>query len=358
LHLKVGELAKRTGLTVRTLHHYDGIGLLKPSARSDAGYRLYTQADVARLHAIQALRHLGLSLADVGGMLERGGEGLSDTIARQIRALDHEIAQAAELRERLQLLQERLATGDAPDMTDWLSTLSLMSTYAKYFSAEEIRLILSNRKAQSASWERLIAEVRLAMQQQLAADSRPVQSLALRWMNLTLAMMSDNFKLIERWGQMVNTEPKGQFKNGPGPEVVSYINAAIVLRMNAMLRHMTLAELHTLRTIPDAAIEQLAQEARALHAAQADLTGAAAQALVAHWQQAMLDLCGGQPVMLRKVIAAYNAEPLLQGTTVFDEFSLDIIKRALEAQGLSLTELTHRHAEPIQSDNGKESLQG
>jgi hypothetical protein len=48
--LKIGELARRTGLTVRTLHHYDAIGLLKPSARSDAGYRLYGRNDVARLH--------------------------------------------------------------------------------------------------------------------------------------------------------------------------------------------------------------------------------------------------------------------------------------------------------------------
>jgi len=98
LLLKVGELAKRTGLTVRTLHHYDAIGLLKPSARSEADYRLYNQADVGRLHAIQALRHLGLSLADIGDMLARGGEGLGDTVARQIRALDHEITQATELR--------------------------------------------------------------------------------------------------------------------------------------------------------------------------------------------------------------------------------------------------------------------
>lgn len=46
--LKVGELARRSGLTVRTLHHYDSIGLLKPSGRSDAGYRLYNRDDVAR----------------------------------------------------------------------------------------------------------------------------------------------------------------------------------------------------------------------------------------------------------------------------------------------------------------------
>ena len=71
--LKVGELARRTGLTVRTLHHYDEIGLLNPTGRSDGGYRLYGEADVQRLHSIQALRHLGLALNDIAGVL--GGEG-------------------------------------------------------------------------------------------------------------------------------------------------------------------------------------------------------------------------------------------------------------------------------------------
>lgn len=62
--LKVGELARRSGMTVRTLHYYDSIGLLIPSARSDAGYRLYNRADITRLHHIQALRRMGVTLAD------------------------------------------------------------------------------------------------------------------------------------------------------------------------------------------------------------------------------------------------------------------------------------------------------
>lgn len=68
--LKVGELAARAGLTVRTLHHYDSIGLLSPSARSDAGYRLYDRDDVARLQQIQALRAFGMALADIGAYLD------------------------------------------------------------------------------------------------------------------------------------------------------------------------------------------------------------------------------------------------------------------------------------------------
>jgi DNA-binding transcriptional MerR regulator len=58
--LMVNELAKRSGLTVRTLHHYDSIGLLRPTGRSDSGHRLYNPDDVAGLHGTQALHGLGL----------------------------------------------------------------------------------------------------------------------------------------------------------------------------------------------------------------------------------------------------------------------------------------------------------
>jgi DNA-binding transcriptional MerR regulator len=66
---KIGELARRTGLTVRTLHHYDSIGLLLPSRRSEAGYRLYAEEDVFRLQQIVSLRQLGFSLREIGECL-------------------------------------------------------------------------------------------------------------------------------------------------------------------------------------------------------------------------------------------------------------------------------------------------
>jgi DNA-binding transcriptional MerR regulator len=69
--LKVGELAKRTGLTVRTLHHYDEIGLLKPSLHTEAGYRLYTRGDVARLQQVLSLRQLGFALEEIRDCLDR-----------------------------------------------------------------------------------------------------------------------------------------------------------------------------------------------------------------------------------------------------------------------------------------------
>jgi MerR family transcriptional regulator, thiopeptide resistance regulator len=66
----VGELAKLTGITVRTLHHYDEIGLVQPSDRSRAGYRLYDDGDVLRLQQVLLYRELGLPLDDIAAVLD------------------------------------------------------------------------------------------------------------------------------------------------------------------------------------------------------------------------------------------------------------------------------------------------
>src|SRR5689334_8017536 len=67
---KVGELAQLAGVSVRTLHHYEDVGLLRPGARTDSGHRLYTPRDVERLARIVALTQLGLSLEEVRRCLD------------------------------------------------------------------------------------------------------------------------------------------------------------------------------------------------------------------------------------------------------------------------------------------------
>src|ERR1700752_611302 len=98
--LKVGELARRTGLTVRTLHHYDQIGLLRPSLDTDTGHRLYTAADIARLQQVLSLRQLGFSLEQVRDCLDRPGFSPLDVIRLHV----------ARLRDQIEL-QQRLCVG-------------------------------------------------------------------------------------------------------------------------------------------------------------------------------------------------------------------------------------------------------
>src|SRR6266581_2937981 len=89
--LKVGELARRTGLTVRALHHYDQIGLLKPSLHTESGYRLYTAADVARLQQVLSLRQLGFGLEEVRACLDRPGFSPQEVIGLHIARLREQV---------------------------------------------------------------------------------------------------------------------------------------------------------------------------------------------------------------------------------------------------------------------------
>src|SRR6478609_8504232 len=66
----VGELAKLTGVTVRALHHYDEIGLVRPSQRTSAGHRLYDERDVLRLQQVLLFRELGLPLDEIAAAID------------------------------------------------------------------------------------------------------------------------------------------------------------------------------------------------------------------------------------------------------------------------------------------------
>src|SRR5919107_4069290 len=109
---RIGEVAAATGLTVRTLHHYDEIGLLAASERSDAGYRLYSDADVRRLYRIVAFRRLGFALGEIGPLLDRDGGDPRAVVRDQLARLDAELELKARLRGRLERLLEALAGAD------------------------------------------------------------------------------------------------------------------------------------------------------------------------------------------------------------------------------------------------------
>ena len=88
----VGEVARRAGVTVRTLHHWDTVGLVSPSGRTSGGYRLYAPADVARVHRVLLYRELGLPLERIAGLLDAPGATSVATLREQRAALDAHIA--------------------------------------------------------------------------------------------------------------------------------------------------------------------------------------------------------------------------------------------------------------------------
>src|SRR5262245_22466043 len=124
--LKVGELARRTGLTVRTLHHYDEIGLLKPSLHTEAGHRLYTAGDVARLQQVVSLRQLGFSLEEIRDCLDRPEFSPVEVICLHVARLREQIELQRALCERLEALAAHFDAAGEVSAEEFLQTIEGM----------------------------------------------------------------------------------------------------------------------------------------------------------------------------------------------------------------------------------------
>lgn len=127
---KIGELAETSGVTVRTLHYYEEIGLLVPSARTDAGHRLYGPVEVERLYRICLLKQLGIPLDGVRASLERGGEDLGAVITDHLTELDIHLEAENRLRARLARLVGTWSAGSepTPQILDVLEDMRMLET--------------------------------------------------------------------------------------------------------------------------------------------------------------------------------------------------------------------------------------
>src|SRR4051794_28939629 len=124
---RVGALASATGLTVRTLHYYEEIGLLVASGRSEAGHRLYSDADVERLYRISLLRRLGLPLDEIGRALDDPAWSLRAAMAAHLGELDRRVEASARLRARLAHLVASVGQSEGPLSDDLLKVLEEMT---------------------------------------------------------------------------------------------------------------------------------------------------------------------------------------------------------------------------------------
>jgi DNA-binding transcriptional MerR regulator len=131
---RIGEVATATGLTVRALHHYDQIGLVVPSARTSGGHRLYTDADLAVLYQVTALRQLGLPLDQIAVLLA-GRADVRQVIDEQLAQVDRQIRLAGRLREQLLAARE---TGAGADGARFAEIIKLAGDLTSYLDAEQI----------------------------------------------------------------------------------------------------------------------------------------------------------------------------------------------------------------------------
>lgn len=164
---KIGELARRAGVTVRALHHYDSVGLLRPSERTGGGHRLYSEADVERLYRLLALRGLGLPLEDIGPLLERE-DALGDTVRRHLARVEQQLGALEELRQRLIRLLASFDGGGEISTRRFLDAMEAMTMVERYYTPEQLQQLEQRRnelgeqqiKRVEQEWQDLYARLR------------------------------------------------------------------------------------------------------------------------------------------------------------------------------------------------------
>ncbi|MCX4403048.1 MerR family transcriptional regulator [Streptomyces sp. NPDC059837] len=151
---KVGRLAEASGLTVRTLHHWDTIGLLSPSQRTTGGHREYTEEDLVRLYQVLALRSLGLALDTVALCLDAGVDP-ARLVRDHLAGVEASIAALGVLRERLVRLGDELSADQAPTVSALLDALRAIGgtgpegehTLGRHLDADQIQVMRTRAAA-------------------------------------------------------------------------------------------------------------------------------------------------------------------------------------------------------------------
>jgi MerR family transcriptional regulator, thiopeptide resistance regulator len=240
---RIQEFASIAGVTVRALHHYDRLGLLKPSARSNGGYRLYRDSDLIRLEQIVVLKFVGLSLKQIGRLLRRESS-LSDTLRTQQRVL-------SEKRQRLGWAidaiaeAERSLNGGEPDWNLFKRIVKEIEMQndtewsRKYYSPEAQKKVDERKKLWSPElqaevtlrWSELFTDIEKA----IADGERPsgilARDLAARWRTLVEGFTGGDPEiqkgLNKMWNDRANWPSHQRESYAVKPELQDFIMKAM-----------------------------------------------------------------------------------------------------------------------------------
>ena len=232
---RIGELAAATGLTVRTLHHYDDIGLLVPTERSNAGHRLYTEDDVRRLYLIVTLRDLGMPLGSIAEHLA-GEFDARSAVAAHLDRLERHLAHQHRLLARVKAVSEELSGNEQPSADDLVKIMEVISMHEKYFDADQLEQLEERRgllgqdaiEASQREWADLIAAVQAERLRGTDPGDDRMQALARKWQGLIEQFTGGDPAIMQSLKTMYETEgPEKASRGMVDPELMEYMGRAI-----------------------------------------------------------------------------------------------------------------------------------
>jgi DNA-binding transcriptional MerR regulator len=192
---RVHQFAELAGVTVRALHHYDRLGLLEPTARTGSKYRLYSDSDLARLEQIVVLKFLGMSLKEIGALLEKESS-IATALKRQRQVL---ATKSWQLEQTMKAIAKAGSSLESHGRPDWklfrqiIQEIEMQNTtdWSKKYYSEEARSKIEERRTLwspelqervSKEWNELFADIEASLGEDPANPK--AQDLARRWKTL------------------------------------------------------------------------------------------------------------------------------------------------------------------------------
>ena len=193
--LQVREFARMAGVTVRALHHYDRLGLLRPR-RTGSGYRLYGRRELERLEQIVALKFIGIPLKRIKAMVDRDSGALADALRRQRTVLEEKRRLLDHAIQAIRMAEQTFADGGQPDTAILKNIIEVIEmqndkSWGEQYYSPEARAKIQERQKEwtpelqeqtTKAWLELFRDVEAAFELDPASDA--AQALGARWKGL------------------------------------------------------------------------------------------------------------------------------------------------------------------------------
>ncbi len=231
--LKVSELASSAGVSIRTLHYYEEIGLLTP-ARTSSGHRRYGRAAIERLQQIRSLQQLGFSLSRIETLLGGGAMAPEQIVADHLAQIQAQHVALSRLETQLEHLLRLLQSGPTNNTEAaavLLKTLEAMTMYEKHLTPEQLQQVNANHQAAgdaATMWQAALDGLRVEMEAGTDPADPKVKALAEKWHDAAAAFMPAGDEAAHQaMMKMLHDEPQARKDHGLDDALFTFLGRAM-----------------------------------------------------------------------------------------------------------------------------------
>lgn len=236
----IGQLSKKTGVTVRTLDYYDEIDLLKPSSKTSGGHRLYIEGDIMQLERVLALKYMGFTLEKIKTILEDSSSDWKHSVQEQLEMVRQEQKRLKALEQALQGISYSFEFGGEKSWPVIFGVIQLyqqdpeaaLKQYENYLSGEEMRTIMNMDAAMSEEaikdWVGIIHDIKNNLEIDPASET--AQRLAERWLDQAQNMFGNDEELLGNLWEALKDLKEGIAFHPMDKDVINFIERTLTIK--------------------------------------------------------------------------------------------------------------------------------